>query len=102
MRFLRRQFPGRLDRPLAHRLPGGQQLAPGALGEEHHADVGEQLVRRAELLARVDAAVLAAQHNWWDWYAAYLAARQDGDTPEQADKAADAYMEEAYGVVVSR
>ena len=38
---------------------------------------------------------VAAQHNWWDWYAAYLAARQDGDTPAQADNAADAYMEEA-------
>ena len=45
---------------------------------------------------------LAAPHDWWDWYAAYLAARQDGDTPEQADKAADGYMKEAYGVVVSR
>jgi catechol 2,3-dioxygenase-like lactoylglutathione lyase family enzyme len=45
---------------------------------------------------------IAAPHDWWDWYAAYLAARQDGDTPEQADKAADAYMKEAYGVVVSR
>jgi catechol 2,3-dioxygenase-like lactoylglutathione lyase family enzyme len=45
---------------------------------------------------------IAAPHDWWDWYAAYLAARQDGDTPEEADKVADAYMKEAYGVVVSR
>ena len=45
---------------------------------------------------------IAAPHDWWDWYAAYLAARQDGDSPEQADKAADDYMKEAYGVVVSR
>ena len=45
---------------------------------------------------------IAAKHNWWDWYAAYLAARQDGDAPEQAEKAADKYMEEAHGVVVSR
>jgi catechol 2,3-dioxygenase-like lactoylglutathione lyase family enzyme len=45
---------------------------------------------------------LAAPHDWWDWYAAYFAARQDGDTPEQADKAADDYMKEAHGVVVSR
>jgi len=45
---------------------------------------------------------IAAPHDWWDWYAAYLAARQDGDTPVQADAAADAYMSEAYGVVVSR
>jgi catechol 2,3-dioxygenase-like lactoylglutathione lyase family enzyme len=45
---------------------------------------------------------IAAPHDWWHWYAAYFAARQDGDTPEQADKAADKYMEEAHGVVVSR
>jgi catechol 2,3-dioxygenase-like lactoylglutathione lyase family enzyme len=45
---------------------------------------------------------IAAPHDWWDWYAAYLAARQDGDAPEEADTAADAYMKEAYGVVVSR
>ena len=35
-------------------------------------------------------------------YAAYFAARQDGDTPAQADKAADAYMKEAFDVAVSR
>jgi catechol 2,3-dioxygenase-like lactoylglutathione lyase family enzyme len=45
---------------------------------------------------------LAPEHDWWDWYGAYFAARQDGDTPEQADKAADAYMKEAFDVVVSR
>lgn len=44
----------------------------------------------------------AAPHNWWDWYAAYAAARQDGDTPEQADKAADAYMKDVHGVLASR
>ncbi len=44
----------------------------------------------------------APAHNWWDWYAPYLSARQHGSTPEQADAAADLYMEEAHGVVVSR
>jgi hypothetical protein len=38
-------------------------------------------------------------HDWWDWYAAYLAARVDGETPEQADATADRYMEETRGVV---
>jgi hypothetical protein len=45
---------------------------------------------------------IAAPHDWWEWYAAYLAARQDGDTPDQADAAADAYMSETHGVAASR
>jgi hypothetical protein len=28
-------------------------------------------------------------HNWWNWYARYLSARQHGSTPQQADAAAD-------------
>ena len=23
-------------------------------------------------------------HHWWDWYAAYMTARQAGSTPEEA------------------
>jgi catechol 2,3-dioxygenase-like lactoylglutathione lyase family enzyme len=34
-----------------------------------------------------------AEHNWWDWYAPYLSARQDGKSPEEAAAAADRYME---------
>ena len=34
------------------------------------------------------------KHNWWDWYAAYLNARQNGGSPEQATAAAGRYMEE--------
>jgi catechol 2,3-dioxygenase-like lactoylglutathione lyase family enzyme len=36
-----------------------------------------------------------AKHNWWDWYAPYLSARQNGSSPEEAAAAADRYMEEA-------
>ncbi|HEV8430236.1 MAG TPA: hypothetical protein VGQ41_20200 [Pyrinomonadaceae bacterium] len=32
------------------------------------------------------------KHNWWDWYAPYLYARQNGGTPEEASAAADQYM----------
>ena len=32
-------------------------------------------------------------HNWWDWYAPYLSARQNGSSPEEAAAAADHYME---------
>jgi catechol 2,3-dioxygenase-like lactoylglutathione lyase family enzyme len=38
-----------------------------------------------------------AKHNWWDWYAPYLSARQNGSRPEEA-AAADRYMEEVFHV----
>ena len=42
----------------------------------------------------------APPHNWWDWYAAYLDARQHGSTPDQASAAAQRYMAEVRQVVV--
>ena len=45
---------------------------------------------------------IAPPHDWWDWYAAYFDARQSGSTPDEADAAADRYMEEVKGVVASR
>ena len=50
-----------LDRALAHRLAGGQQLAAGAFGEPFHAHRGQHLVGDAKLLARVDAAIFAPE-----------------------------------------
>jgi hypothetical protein len=41
----------------------------------------------------------SAPHDWWDWYAAYMTARQSGSTPEAASAAAGRYMEEVLGVV---
>ena len=35
----------------------------------------------------------APEHHWSDWYAAYMSARQDGSTPDEASKAAALYME---------
>jgi hypothetical protein len=35
----------------------------------------------------------APKHHWWDWYAAYIAARQDGRTPEQAVGDAGVHMQ---------
>ena len=45
---------------------------------------------------------IAPAHDWWNWYAPYLDARQNGKSPDEADAIADRYMKEAYGVVVSR
>jgi hypothetical protein len=42
----------------------------------------------------------APAHDWWDWYAAYLSARQQGRGTDEADAAADRYMAEAKQVVV--
>jgi catechol 2,3-dioxygenase-like lactoylglutathione lyase family enzyme len=39
-----------------------------------------------------------AQHNWWDWYAPYFSARQNGSNPEEASAAADRYMDEVFQV----
>ena len=32
------------------------------------------------------------KHNWWDWYAPYLNARQNGSTPDEAAAASESYM----------
>lgn len=40
-----------------------------------------------------------AAHNWWDWYAPYLSARQNGGSSEEAAAVADRYMEESVGVL---
>jgi catechol 2,3-dioxygenase-like lactoylglutathione lyase family enzyme len=39
-----------------------------------------------------------AKHNWWDWYAQYLSARQNGSSPAEAVAAANRYMDEMLHV----
>jgi catechol 2,3-dioxygenase-like lactoylglutathione lyase family enzyme len=39
-----------------------------------------------------------AKHDWSDWYAPYLSARQNGSSPEEATAAADRYMDEVLHV----
>jgi hypothetical protein len=43
---------------------------------------------------------VAPRHGWPDWYAAYMDARQKGDTPEEASAAAGRYMAEVKHIVV--
>jgi alpha-galactosidase len=61
------------------------------------AELAELLHETAEHHDRFEKA--STPHNWWDWYAAYFNARQQGSTSEQADEIADRYMEEVHGVV---
>jgi len=43
---------------------------------------------------------IAPKHDWWDWYAAYMSARQQGSTPDEASEAGRRYMAEVRHVVV--
>jgi hypothetical protein len=40
----------------------------------------------------------APKHDWWDWYAPYLDAREHGSSPEDAARVADRYMAEVRHV----
>jgi hypothetical protein len=43
---------------------------------------------------------VAPAHDWWDWYAAYIDAREHGSTSEEASTAAARYMAEVKQIVV--
>ncbi|HET9738571.1 MAG TPA: VOC family protein [Solirubrobacteraceae bacterium] len=73
---------------------------PGRVEQRGVAKLAELLLETALNHDRFEKA--APEHNWWDWYAPYLDAREHGSTSEEATAAADRYMEEAHGVVVSR
>jgi len=42
----------------------------------------------------------APPHDWWDWYAAYMEARESGSSPDQASAAPGRYMAEVKHIVV--
>ena len=43
---------------------------------------------------------VAPPHDWWEWYAAYMDARERGNTPDQASAAAGRYMADAKHIIV--
>src|SRR5262245_44784162 len=38
------------------------------------------------------------KHNWWDWYASYVNARQNGSSPPEATAAANSYMDKVLHI----
>ena len=62
------------------------------------AALADLLYETAEHHGRIEAA--APPHDWWDWYAAYLDARERGSSSEEASAAAGQYMAEVKRVVV--
>ena len=43
---------------------------------------------------------VAPPHDWWDWYAAYMDARERGNPPDQASAAAGGYMADVKHIIV--
>ena len=78
-----------------------QEITERLPGREWPTDVSalaDLLHETAEHHGAFEAA--APPHEWWDWYAAYMDARQRGSAPEAAVQAAGRYMAEAKHVVV--
>jgi catechol 2,3-dioxygenase-like lactoylglutathione lyase family enzyme len=77
------------------RLPGREWKSAGANATDV-ARLAELLRETSEHHGRFEKS--HAEHNWWDWYAAYLSARQNAGGPEEATAAADRYMEEVFHI----
>jgi catechol 2,3-dioxygenase-like lactoylglutathione lyase family enzyme len=77
---------------LTERLPGRVTTDVGVLADLLH-----------ETAEHHDAFEKATPpHDWWDWYAAYLDARERGSESAAATAAADRYMADVKGIVASR
>jgi catechol 2,3-dioxygenase-like lactoylglutathione lyase family enzyme len=63
---------------------------PGRVTQTAVATLAELLHETAQAHDGFEKA--APAHDWWDWYAPYLDARQQGGSSEQATAAADRYM----------
>jgi hypothetical protein len=62
------------------------------------AELAQLLRETAELHGAFEA--VAPPHDWWDWYAAYMDAREHGSAPDQAVTIAGRYMAEVKQIVV--
>jgi catechol 2,3-dioxygenase-like lactoylglutathione lyase family enzyme len=79
-----------------------QEITERLPGRVEGKDPGAQAELLLETAKRHGAfEAVAPPHDWWDWYGAYLAARESGNTPDEADAAAGRYMAEVKLVVVA-
>jgi catechol 2,3-dioxygenase-like lactoylglutathione lyase family enzyme len=79
-----------------------QEITERLPGRVEGKDPGAQAELLLETAKRHGAfEAVAPPHDWWDWYGAYLAARESGNTPDEADAAAGRYMAEVKHVVVA-
>ena len=82
---------GWLLQEITSRLPGREWVSPRARATDA-ATLAALLRETSERHDRYEKT--HAEHNWWDWYAPYMSARQQGSSPEEATAAADRRMEE--------
>ena len=87
---------GWLLQEIRARLPGREWKLKRARAADVAA-LAELLHETAEHHGRFERT--HAEHHWWDWYAPYLSARQNGSSPEEAAAAADRHMEEVLHVL---
>ena len=72
---------------------------PGREWEEPDADVASRADLLHETAQHHDPYEKShAPHNWWDWYSAYMGAREQGQTQEEAAQTAGRYMTEVKHV----
>jgi catechol 2,3-dioxygenase-like lactoylglutathione lyase family enzyme len=87
---------GWLLQEIRSRLPGREWKSTRAIAADV-ATLSELLRETSEHHDRYEKT--HAEHHWWDWYAPYLSARQNGSSPEEAAAAADRYMDEVLHVL---
>ena len=73
----------------------GERL-PGRVGLGDSAALAELL--RETSIRHGEFEAVAPPHDWWDWYAAYMDARERGIAPDEAAEAAGRYMAEVKHV----
>jgi catechol 2,3-dioxygenase-like lactoylglutathione lyase family enzyme len=71
---------------------------PGRVEVRDSGALAQLLLETAKRHGEFEA--VAPPHDWWDWYGAYLDARESGSAPDEASAAAGRYMQEVRGVVV--
>jgi catechol 2,3-dioxygenase-like lactoylglutathione lyase family enzyme len=82
---------GWLLQEIKKRLPGREWKSPptGAIDVATLAELLRETSEHHDHYEKTH-----AEHHWWDWYAPYLSARENGSSPEEAAAAADRHIEE--------
>jgi catechol 2,3-dioxygenase-like lactoylglutathione lyase family enzyme len=71
---------------------------PGRVEVPDSGELAQLLLETSKRHGEFEA--VAPSHDWWDWYAAYMAARQSGSSPDEASAAAGRYMADVKNIVV--
>jgi catechol 2,3-dioxygenase-like lactoylglutathione lyase family enzyme len=86
---------GWIVQEITTRLPGREWLKPArAIDAATLADLLRETGEHHDHFEKTH-----AEHQWSDWYAPYLSARQNGASAEEATAAADRYMEDNLHVL---